>query len=416
MEQPGFDTSYLQQSGNNLRDFSGSSQTDKKLDGEPKLGIKKSHDKSYVGDLKDGKYHGKGILWEKTGKYVYEGGFKQGRFHGRGTLKIKRGNFAIGEFYYDIKTLRWYPADEPFYSDYFMSPPIRSFDSSFSFSSSSSSTTRDSEDWFFGDYFFVFEGTFKDGVAFSGRATLPNHSTLVGSVDEETNDWVTRDFTAHPGFPPLVKLLEEKKKRTKELRLFVSQFVQRAQYAASRGSSSVSDTEQTSRYRWLGHDSEFNMSHSYLRSIAAKKVQFLFDLKRPPVFRVELESEEDEEWKLMLVFYDKEVLSLTVKSETLTARAYLWRNLQSLIGVLDSRRVMRGVMTSSVGDTVSGRWVVVQGDGDESRVDVRPSELFTNEETIQNWESGIPLALLLWFATTTSLDDCIDSICNPLML
>lgn len=54
----------------------------------------------YVGDWKDGKYHGRGVLVTETTKYL--GDFRNGRFHGEGMLLrpsgvILRGRFQYGE-------------------------------------------------------------------------------------------------------------------------------------------------------------------------------------------------------------------------------------------------------------------------------------------------------------------------------
>ena len=58
--------------------------------------ILKNGDK-YVGQFKDGKYHGKGTYIFKNGnKYV--GDFKNGKFHGKGTYIFTNGDKYVGEF------------------------------------------------------------------------------------------------------------------------------------------------------------------------------------------------------------------------------------------------------------------------------------------------------------------------------
>jgi len=64
----------------------------------------------YVGQVKDGKFNGKGILTYKTGA-KYQGEFANGKKHGSGTITQLNGNSFEGNFINDKKhgkgTLRW---------------------------------------------------------------------------------------------------------------------------------------------------------------------------------------------------------------------------------------------------------------------------------------------------------------------
>ena len=52
---------------------------------------------NYVGELKDGKPHGKGTyIWKNGTKY--EGEWKDGELHGQGTLTWSSGEKYVGEF------------------------------------------------------------------------------------------------------------------------------------------------------------------------------------------------------------------------------------------------------------------------------------------------------------------------------
>ena len=46
----------------------------------------------YEGDIKQGLFHGKGVLFDSQGKRVYEGEFKEGKKHGKGTSYDLEGN------------------------------------------------------------------------------------------------------------------------------------------------------------------------------------------------------------------------------------------------------------------------------------------------------------------------------------
>ena len=58
--------------------------------------ILKNGDK-YVGQFKDGKFHGKGTyIFKNENKYV--GDFKNGKFHGKGTYIFTNGDKYVGNF------------------------------------------------------------------------------------------------------------------------------------------------------------------------------------------------------------------------------------------------------------------------------------------------------------------------------
>ena len=59
--------------------------------------------KSYVGDFKDGYFHGKGNF-KSVGDYEYNGGFKKGRFHGKGWIRYSGGDIYEGDFVNDSKS------------------------------------------------------------------------------------------------------------------------------------------------------------------------------------------------------------------------------------------------------------------------------------------------------------------------
>lgn len=54
---------------------------------------------NYVGEVKKGKAHGKGILNFTDGS-VYEGSFKKNKIHGKGKFTDSSGNFYEGKFKY----------------------------------------------------------------------------------------------------------------------------------------------------------------------------------------------------------------------------------------------------------------------------------------------------------------------------
>ena len=56
--------------------------------------------KSYVGDFKDGHFHGKGNF-KSVGDYKYKGDFKKGRFHGKGRIEYSNGDIYEGDFIND---------------------------------------------------------------------------------------------------------------------------------------------------------------------------------------------------------------------------------------------------------------------------------------------------------------------------
>ena len=64
----------------------------------------------YVGQIKNGLFHGKGILTYKTGA-KYQGEFVEGKRHGKGTITQLNGNSFEGNFVEDMRhgkgTLRW---------------------------------------------------------------------------------------------------------------------------------------------------------------------------------------------------------------------------------------------------------------------------------------------------------------------
>jgi len=59
--------------------------------------------KSYVGDFKDGHFHGKGNF-KSVGDYKYKGDFKKGRFHGKGRIEYSNGDIYEGDFINDSKS------------------------------------------------------------------------------------------------------------------------------------------------------------------------------------------------------------------------------------------------------------------------------------------------------------------------
>ena len=65
---------------------------------------------NYVGQVKDGKFNGKGILTYKTGA-KYQGEFINGKRHGEGTITQLNGNRFEGNFINDMRhgkgTLSW---------------------------------------------------------------------------------------------------------------------------------------------------------------------------------------------------------------------------------------------------------------------------------------------------------------------
>ena len=54
-------------------------------------------DYTYVGEFKDNKFHGQGTLTEKN-RIIYVGEWKDGNEHGQGTLTEKNGDKYVGEF------------------------------------------------------------------------------------------------------------------------------------------------------------------------------------------------------------------------------------------------------------------------------------------------------------------------------
>ena len=55
----------------------------------------------YVGEYKDGKYHGKGTYTFGKGEFEgdkYEGEYKDGKYHGKGTYTSSNGDKYIGEY------------------------------------------------------------------------------------------------------------------------------------------------------------------------------------------------------------------------------------------------------------------------------------------------------------------------------
>jgi DNA polymerase-3 subunit epsilon len=58
---------------------------------------KKMEKEEYIGELKDGKYHGNGTLSLSNGS-LYVGQFMNGKYHGKGTLSLPNGDLYVGEF------------------------------------------------------------------------------------------------------------------------------------------------------------------------------------------------------------------------------------------------------------------------------------------------------------------------------
>jgi hypothetical protein len=56
---------------------------------------------SYVGQIKNQKFYGKGTLYYNDSGDLYKGSFKDGLKHGHGELKYYNGDKYIGEFYQD---------------------------------------------------------------------------------------------------------------------------------------------------------------------------------------------------------------------------------------------------------------------------------------------------------------------------
>ena len=69
-------------------------QTDNKA---PDFGTITTEDGKYEGDLKDGKFDGKGTFTFNSGE-VYEGEFKDNKFNGQGNLTLNYGYSSEGEF------------------------------------------------------------------------------------------------------------------------------------------------------------------------------------------------------------------------------------------------------------------------------------------------------------------------------
>ena len=60
--------------------------------------IKNDNGENYLGEWKDGKYHGQGTLTYPNGKQKYVGEWKDNKYHGQGILIYPEGQKIIGEF------------------------------------------------------------------------------------------------------------------------------------------------------------------------------------------------------------------------------------------------------------------------------------------------------------------------------
>ena len=60
--------------------------------------LKFKDESKYVGEVKNGKPHGKGILIYPENGGKYEGNWKNGKYHGKGKLIYFDGGIYIGDF------------------------------------------------------------------------------------------------------------------------------------------------------------------------------------------------------------------------------------------------------------------------------------------------------------------------------